>query len=305
MDSFLIYAKTDSGKTTLLAEIAKYLIKLGMKGRYFYADSGDGPFGDLIGNGVDAFDIAKFCNPSSISKGYEAMAVLNALADGAWIGTDAKGERALVTAPPVDFYMAEGLKTFGDLVMQSHVRANRKIAEDIVGGFTVAATIDNKPTLYASGQSGRAHYNHVQSYILRDWWPRMKALRTKLVFVTSHEAEGRDDMDAKSLGPAIVGQASVGSTTQVFQDALHLSKSTEMDKDKRLQEVRQIFFKSHPLESAPGVFSKTQIWPAKLSLPLAVSQEFGKKFPGGFMPFKTENGQTLHIQDLLAIRGYK
>lgn len=307
MDSIFIYGKTDSGKTTLLAETARYLVSLGMTGRFITADSGWGPFGDLVspGNGVEAFDLLQYCTPSVNYKGAEPIATLNALADGFWFKWH-DNQLKFIQSPPVDFYMFESLDGFAEAVMQSHVRAGRQIAEDVVGKFVLPIEITEesnktRQVMYASGQPGRAHYGQVQRYLLTDWWPRTKGLRTKLIFVTSHEAEGKDDLDNKVLGPKVIGQASVGGVTQLFQDAFHLVQNSTLNaKTAQLESERRIYFRNHPDMISATVASQTKFWPAKVSLPIASSVDFQKRYPGGYLPFTVDEG----LQDLLKLRGY-
>lgn len=272
-----------------------------MKGRLITADSGWGPFDDLVlpNNGVEAFDLSAFCTPSTVSKGADVMATMNALADGCWF-VNVNGVLRLTKAPAVDFYMFEGLKSFADLIMQSHVRAGRKIAEDVVGQFSTEVEIDGKIQTYQSGQPGRAHYGHVQRYLLTDWWPRAKALKCKLFFITTHEADGKDDLEGKTaFGPAVIGSAVVSSTTQLFQDSLHLVKHTKLNKDILTNE-RRAYFTNHPHMLTELTASPTMVWPAKVSLGLSKSLSFNKLYPGGYMPIT----ETKHIQELLGLRGY-
>lgn len=298
VDTLLVYGTSGSGKTTQLAELARELLGLGFTGRYAYADSGDGPFGDLVSEDgpLQALDIASMCRPTAKKpKGNSPMSVLNALADGYWYKKTDKGMAFTNDVPLVDFYMFEGLFEFANLVMQDHVRGGRKIAEDVIGQFTVdldtAGLFDEggeamtTPITYASGQPGRAHYGHVQRYIMTDWWPRCKSLRTKFIVVTSHEADGKDDLDSTKsvVGPAVIGQAGIGQVTQKFQDALHLTLDVVNKPNKEIDLVRKAWYVKHPQVTSTGVASNSIFWPAKLSLPIETSKEFAKKHPGGFI----------------------
>lgn len=303
MESFLIYGRTDTGKTTLLAEIARYLVGLGMKGRLVSADSGWGPFGKLTqpNGGVEALDLTALCTPNIlIQEGRDVFGLLNALADGAWMVETPTGLR-FQSAPAVDFYMFEGLKSFCDLCMQDHVRKGRQIAENVVGRFEIKVEVGGKPQSYYSGQPGQAHYGHIQRYMLTDWWPRAKGLKTKLFFITTHEAEDTDEKSGRTkLGPATIGSATIETTAQLFQDTLHLVKASKLDRQTNaITSERRAYFVSHPQMLTETSASATLSWPAKISLELRESLLFNKEYPGGYLPITEDK----HIQSLLKLRG--
>lgn len=306
MNTLLLYGRSDVGKTTQLGEIAKYLVSLGLKGRYFSADSGWGPLGNLTlpGNGVEAVNVEALCTPTEkIPLGRQPQAVLSSIADGYWF-VEKDGKIKFMPAPGVDFYIGEGLDSFANLCMQSHVRHGRKIGEDTVGKYTSELLNDDGTEVrtYTGGNPGRAHYGEVQRFILEEWLPRMKSLRTKFLILTAHEAQGEDDFGKKAFGPALIGSAKAAYITEKFQDSLHMVKIPRL-RGTVLENEYRAYFGNHPHMITETTASQTDYWPAKLSLPLEDMAKVRESNPGGFFTLSADGKKSAAEVIRLRLKG--
>ncbi len=320
-DSMLLYADTGAGKTVQLGELAKWeWMRTARITRLISADSGwdpiedlvatpDKPFGTPTPSGpccIEAWNIQYLLNP---------FPVLIKLSEGAWPRVDSSGKKLVLTAPRlqdgkllasdgksfVGMVAVEGLSTISAMLMQDHIRNLRKIAEDIVGDFVgtvdvqtqdAAGKLSQATETMKFGKSGRAHYGHIQDFVLLDLVPRFATLPVARVVWTAHEAKGTDDITGVKdsvLGPATIGKAAVARTAMKFGDTFHLVASTTSvtgaDRQSRLVTSYRAYFGPHPDEQLTRMY-----WPAKLSLPLDRIDELNRQFPGGFVPLTVHDG---------------
>lgn len=199
-DSLLLYGDTGCGKTVQIGEIAKWeFARSGRITRLLSADSGwdpiedlvvtaEKPFGTLTSSGpvcVEAWNISYILHP---------FPVLIKLSEGASAPRmDPGGTKTLVNAPKwtdrkrllsddgtreVGQIAIEGLSTISGMLMQDHIRTLRKIAEDIVGDFSDEVSVSGMSAdgklvsqSFKFGKSGRAHFGHVQDFVLLDLFP--------------------------------------------------------------------------------------------------------------------------------------
>lgn len=323
-DSMLLYGDTGAGKTAQIGEMAKWeWNRTGRITRLISADSGwdpiedlvitpEKPFGTLTPSGpvcVEAWNIQYLLNP---------FPVLIKLSEGAWPRLSPDGKKIAVTAPLlkdgklvasdgksiVGQVAVEGLSTICSALMQDHIRNLRKIAEDIVGDFTgsvevVGASGVTTTETLKFGKSGRAHYGHIQDFVLLDLVPRFATLPVSRVVWTAHEAKGTDDITGikdSVLGPATIGKAAVARTAMKFGDTFHLvpvqtAAAAAPGKVAEVITSYRAYYERHPDQDLTRMF-----WPAKLSLPLDRVEELRKTFPGGYVPLGISEGMDRFLQ---------
>lgn len=302
--TILLYGATDTGKTTQLGRIARYLWEnRGWRGRLVSADSGWAPIADLIRSPenpdgpVDAFDLA------STPKVLETLA---GISQGYWPsltqGPDGSPIYRLLKTKPegwqhIRFYLLEGWSAFANLLMAQLVRERRKIAEDVVNPYELAIPIwdpENSKSQEVfkvmAGAPGRAHYKHVQDLLTVTLLPPFKSLPVEYVIWSGHEAKGEDELNKNLvvLGPASVGKAIVGRTTECFGHAFHMDKEITPGKDGISIEHRA-YFSSHP---EPAVAKA--LWPAKVSLSLELNDKLRSIYPKGFIPLAKDSSRAWH-----------
>lgn len=280
----LIYGASDTGKTSQLGEIARYLINTrGWEGRLLTGDSSYAPLADLIQspenpNGqIEAFDLALTTS---------TLEVMSAVGQGYWpkiVGNEIR----LIKTPPdrakrIKFMMVEGAAVVSQMLMAQMIRNKLKIAEDVVGSYELTLPIDGSPEKFkvVEGQAGRAHYNHIHNILRSRLWPAFKALPLEYCIWTSHESKGDDDLNKAlpALGPATIGKALVSRTTENFAHAFRLDVDYQDPKNPDSR-VFKGYFLTHPEPSVMKAF-----WPCKVSLSLEKSAKLRKQFPGGFIP---------------------
>lgn len=321
-DTSLLYGDTGVGKTVQIGELAKWeFARSGRVTRLISADSGwdcvedlvsgpDKPFGSASASGsvcIEAWNIQYLLNP---------FPVLIKLSEGAWPRVDATAKKLVMQAGRfeggrllagdgkslVGMLAIEGLSTISAMLMLDHIRNLRKIAEDIVGDFTGTVDVqtiapDGKLSQATEtmkfGKSGRAHYGHIQDFVLLDLVPRFATLPVARVVWTAHEAKGTDDISGVKdsvLGPATIGKAAVARTAMKFGDTFHLVASTQSVTDPQSRQSKLVtsyraYYGPHPDEQLTRMY-----WPAKLSLPLDRVDALNAQFPGGFVPLTVHDG---------------
>lgn len=321
-DSMLLYADTGAGKTVQIGELAKWeYARTGRVTRLISADSGwdpvedlvltpEKPFGTSTPSGpvcIEAWNIQYLLNP---------FPVLIKLSEGAWPRVDATAKKLVMTAGRLDGgrlissdgktfvgqVAIEGLSTISGMLMQDHIRNLRKIAEDIVGDFTgevavqqtdQAGKVTQATETMKFGKSGRAHFGHIQDFVLLDLVPRFATLPVARVIWTAHEAKGTDDITGVKdsvLGPATIGKAAVARTAMKFGDTFHLVALTASVTDPQTRTSKLVtsyraYFEKHPDDQLTRMY-----WPAKLSLPLDRVDELNRTFPGGYVPLTIHDG---------------
>lgn len=280
----LIYGASDTGKTSQLGEIARYLVNTwGWRGRLLTGDSSYAPLVDLIQSPenpegkIEAFDLAMTGS---------TLEVISAVGQGYWPKVVGQEIRLLKTPPDqakeIKFMLVEGAAVISQMLMAQMIRNKLKIAEDVVGSYELSLPIDGSAEKFkiTEGQGGRAHYNHIHNILRSRIWPAFKALPVEYCIWTSHESRGEDDLNKALtvLGPATIGKALVGRTTENFAHAFRLDVDFLDPKNPESREFKAYYLR-HP---EPTVMKAT--WPCKVSLSLEKSAKLGKQFPGGFIP---------------------
>lgn len=330
-ESLLMYGSTDTGKSSQLGEIAKWeFARTGRVTRLISADSGWQPIEDIVATperplgtsnpdgsfvSVEAWNIQSLSNPwvilTELSEGY--WPVWKALSTGAlqlkmqkptmkdgWIEIQSGGKSFQLGQTFI-----EGLSTIATVGMQDHITSGRKVAEDLASAFQSQMTEvgpDGKETqrTLTLGSAGRAHFGHVQRWLLDDLVPRFGRMPVERVIWTAHEARGTDDITGVKdsvLGPATVGKAVVDKTTLKFGHSFHMTVDTTTGKDTKGQPTVAREFKAW-FVSHPDDYLTKYKWPAKVSLSIAKSQEWLRKNPGGFLPLTGGRSMTEFLEFL-------
>lgn len=310
-DTTLIYGETGTGKTTQLGELAKWYYELtGKIARLISADSSWDPIEQWVitKENPQAFIEAWNIQFLALDPGgkNDPFGILVKLSEGCW--PKARDGKLVLEAPApgplkrtdgreIGLILVEGTATIAEMLLQDHIRRQRKIAQDIVGDFTSRVEVERNGKLSTEdikfGKAGQAHFGQVQDFMLLDLIPRFGAMPVDMVVWTGHESRGTDDISkikGSALGPATVGTAAVSKTAKKFGDTFHLMN--EFDKEKRTVEYRA-YYRDHP----DAVLSN-MIWPCKISFPLHRSEELSKTFPGGFVPLTPKKGGLEKFWDL-------
>ena len=223
-DTLLAYGETGTGKTAQIGQAAVWEFKrTGRITRLISADSGWDPIEELVAGGGKPFGTETASGPVCIEAWNiqylpNPFPVVVKLSEGAWprvvtIGAGANAAQKIMLGAPakdpgghllssdgktlVGQYAVEGLSTISAMLMQDHIRNLRKIAEDIVGDFSGSVEIADSSGRITNeslkfGKSGRAHYGHVQDFVLLDLVPRFATLPVARVIWTAHEAKGTE-----------------------------------------------------------------------------------------------------------------
>lgn len=293
----LWYGVTGVGKTSQIGRVARWWYERnGTVSRLISGDSGWGPCDQEISEGI--------IEPWNIQglSAQDPRPVLIYLSEGYWPQADIgkirmvaptlqDGRLTTKDGKTVGCYFIEGLQTISSMLLQDHIRNQRKIGQDVVGSWNESITLvgqDGKDVVktVVGAKAAPSHYGQVQEQMLLDLVPRFARLPVDLVVWTSHEAKGEDDkVDGRAiLGPASVGVAAVGRTPQCFADTFHLTANNQYQynaqtKQAKLVEDYRAYFVSHP-----DVMLTQMNWPAKLSLSLERKAELLKLYPQGFLP---------------------
>ena len=317
-DTLLMYGDTGVGKSAQIGELAKWeFARTGRITRLISADSGWDCIEDLVASAAHPFGSPSPSGPVCI-EAWNIQYLLNPfpvivkLSEGAWPKIDQAGRKVTLGSPvlvggrlissdgktEVGQCAVEGLSTISAMLMQDHIRNLRKIAEDIVGDFTGSVEMQDPSGRLTTetlkfGKSGRAHYGHIQDFVLLDLVPRFATLPVSRVIWTAHEAKGTDDITGikdSVLGPATIGKAAVARTAMKFGDTFHLvtlqsSAPSIGGKPGQVSTEYRAYYERHPDQDLTRMY-----WPAKLSLPLDRVDALRQEFPGGFVPLTIHNG---------------
>ncbi len=308
VQSILLYAESDSGKSAQLAELIKWHHEhTGEITRVIYADSTIDPLLPLLITPERPEGIVEAFNVKGMKDAWSRMELA---ARGKWFKPMAlpgggfninmidplvKDGKLIHPASQrvIGMYGIEGLSTLSELLLQDHADhadsrpmwGSGKEGVSMFESKTTVEHLDGKME-QVSTKIGRAvggHYGSVQKWILEVLIPRFSELRLiNRVVWTAHTARGKDEftgMEGKALGPATVGQASVDKTTRKFAHSFHLEVQTEFDKNGNAQREFRAWFISHPDQEL-----KTLKWPAKVSVPIEKAKELLRVFPKGYIP---------------------
>jgi hypothetical protein len=285
----LIYGAMNTTKTTNLGRVARYLHdKHGLRSRLISADNEYDTLEDLIGEGViEPFAIASVPNP---------FPIMTKLSLGMWPvlenGQIVMRETAADQWPKIGAYLVEGTTTIAELLHQDHIRKARKIGEDVVGQFTEEGITFAK--------SAMSHYGHVQDFVTLDLIPRFSTLPVKWVFWTGHEYQGEDEATGQTrLGPGVVGKAATMKVPRKLGNTFHCIAFENVQTDPKTHKTtRSTEYRAY-FEPHADAYSRTQMWPAGVKVPVKWVAEWRTKFPDGYIPLTLEKGieQFLEFQD--------
>jgi len=309
--TMLLYGDSGTGKTSQIGEIAKWVYaRTGRITRLISADSGWDPLMDLIITPTNPTGIIEAWNIAYVTS---PLPVLIKLSEGYWPSIeDGPGGLGLVLKTPtfkgrnilaadgreVGMYANEGLSTWSDLIIMSHIRKQTKIGQDVVGSFSDVVMVEKagktREETISFAKAAPSHFGQVQDFMLLDLVPRFSALAVDYVMWTGHEAKGDDEVSGikgSILGPATCGKAAVGRTARKFGDTFHMTTvsvpvpATMANGKPTFRVEYRAYYEPH----ADDVLTRMQ-WPAKISLSLNRVEEIHKKFPGGYIPLGVSAG---------------
>lgn len=324
-DTFLLYGATSTGKTAQLGEMAQWEWKKhGRISRLISADSGWDPLEHMVVGperplGTQNPDGSSVCIEAWNVQGLQnPWVILVELSEGAWpeVVQGPSGPRLRMKRPTLDKegwilsadgkivgqMLIEGLATIATVGMQDHINQARGLAQDVVKPFqSVVPEVDpsGKETSRSItlSNASMSHYGHVQRWLLDDLVPRFGRMPVSRVVWTSHEGRGTDDITGQPnsvLGPLVIGKAYTDKTTQKFGHSFHTTVGITTGKTAKGEAVISQDFRAWFLPHPDEYLTKMN-WPAKVSLPIARSQELLRKYPGGFIPL---NGGTSMVDFL-------
>ena len=290
----LIYGAMNTTKTTNLGRVARYLFdKHGLRSRLISADNEYDTLEDLIGEEViEPFAIASVPNP---------FPIMTKLSLGMWPVLE-NGQIVMRETPAeqwskIGAYLIEGTTTIAELLHQDHIRKARKIGEDVVGQFTEEGITFAK--------SAMSHYGHVQDFVTLDLIPRFSTLPVKWVFWTGHEYQGEDEATGQTrLGPGVVGKAATMKVPRKLGNTFHCIAFENVQTDPKTHKTtRSTEYRAY-FEPHADAYSRTQMWPAGVKVPVKWVAEWRVKFPDGYIPLTLERGieQFLEFQDEMTVK---
>lgn len=302
----LMYGATDMGKTSQLAQIAKWYANICPKKviRMVTADSGTGPLQDEIAAGiVEVISLRRYAAP---------FGLLQKISQGYWPVGDGKedpktGKVAWQVRQTQDSewegiggYFIEGTQAISLLLLGDHTMTNRKLSQDMMYTYSQQFELVDAKTGVKSAQSvdisgaAPAHYGDVQKFMTSKLIPDTGLLPVDMVVWTGHEGRGEDDTKMVKYGPATVGKAAIAETSQLFQHTIHIDALLD-PKTGNLD--RRAYFTLHPdLQSMnPAVAPK---WEAKTSVPLPWQKELRERFKDGYVPLTIDKGMEQFLEFL-------
>lgn len=214
---------------------------------------GDGSKGNYLDTGLVDEGIIKICDYSG--RPWPLTVMLNA-SQGYWPKTD-DIKAPLEPLSPEDYnstvmWIFEGLSTAGEYIMGD---TQGGLAEQSGRGIKVGqdspvqlrdVLLDNTGKAIAGSGPGTtfggnplAHYNFAQRRVL-GWLERSRALPGEVIW-TAHEKAGDDDLNGeKIIGPECAGKALSHKLPRYFNNTLHFTTATKIDKKQDGQTGRQI-----------------------------------------------------------------
>lgn len=279
----IIFGDSGLGKSTQLYYAAKWAFnKTGKPVRLISVESSSQTiFQSLIDAGiVESFIVPKLKDPFS---------VFRKLSYGEW--PNRSGVFAAGNPQNYSAYIWEGLTSTSECLLEDCREKGRSVGQDVVGKFEENGEKFSK--------AAPSHYDLVQSEAIRAL-KTFAALPIGYLFVSAHEAAGKDNDTAKSLirGAGMVGSAKVDTVKKWCGTLLHLEGypvTVQLaDKDgagKALTVQRtktRAWFQPHPDMNNPMV-----TYPAKTTLPPDKMPKLLEKFPSGFFEPTLSEGTGL------------
>jgi hypothetical protein len=284
--SLLLYGATGSRKTTNIGRFARYIQETtGKRTRLITAEGGNlEPVMGEIEDGI--LEVAY------VSEHKDLLGILRAVSRGRW-PEEREGKLRIVNSDLADIgaYAVEGITTISTLMLRHLANEARKINEEVVGQFTEGVEVGLDPKESKFSAPARSHYGFVQNVIL-DIIQDFCALPVSRVLFTAHEGKGQDDFSKQLVyGPAAVGKAATGAIPSYVGDLFHLEYEEQPGKEPRVF----AYFKPHPDPQTKV------LWPAKVRFRPEAIPELDKKFPGGKIELRLDQGidDYLRFQDSL------
>lgn len=222
----------------------------------------------------------------------EPFPVFRKLSNGLWPGKDLKTWEPMKRE--YSAYLWEGLTSTSECLLEDLREKARSVGQDVVGKFEEGGEKFSK--------AAPSHYDLVQSEAIRSL-KAFSALPTDYLFVSAHEAAGKENDTLKSSirGAGMVGSAKVDTVKKWCGSLLHLEGypvSVELKETdgvaagaKKLtitKTRRRIWFQPHPDLNNPTV-----TYPAKVTLPPDKMPKLLEKYPNGYFEPELKEGSGL------------
>lgn len=309
-DSICIYGSSGSYKTTNAGRFAKYIYeKTGKKTRLISADGGGWkPLEHLIEIGIIVpWQISTIDNP---------LPIIRKLSKGYWpVVVEENGMRKIRVTPPtaetwneIGGYIVESFTSIGDTLMRDNTAKQRKVAQDVVGGFSETIDVQDsagkvtKETEKFSAPA-MAHYGLVQNQV-GEMVAAFRSLPVDTVLFTALEAKGEEKMTRRTvLGPAVIGGAVTSKVPSWVGACIHhqpiIDETTNVRNPKEKIQTRSVrlYFMPH-LSEVPGLE-----WPAK---PRGEAEEMAKlleRFPSGYIESTPTEGLDVYLRAIDEAQG--
>jgi len=310
-DSLICYGPTGSYKSTNAGRFAQWVYeKTGKKTRLISADGGGWkPMEHLIDIGIIVpWQISTIDNP---------LPVIRKLSKGYWpVVVTVDGEQRLRVTPPgaetwdeFGGYIIESLTSIGDALMRDNTAKQRKVAQDVVGGFSEVIEIQlpdgkvEKSTEKFSAPA-QAHYGLVQNQV-GEMVAAFRSLPVHAVLFTALEAKGEEKLTRRTvIGPAVIGGAVTSKVPSWVGSCIHHQPVIEetpdpKDKTKMIQtRTVRLYFTPH-VGDVPGLE-----WPAK---PRGEAEEvvktLMKNHPSGYIESTPTEGLDVYLREIDSMGG--
>lgn len=222
--TILIYARSGSGKTTQLGELAERLYATGKKSLIYWIDKGSvGPIKPYIDLGIidvvyqEETDPMIFMNKGSTGQVRDAS--------GKWVKAD------LAQYGMVAY---ESMTGFSDAFM--NLLAEKSAQGINVGGAaSVSLTLsDASGETLKIGGNNMGHYNVVQTRLLSEVWKSQKLPVDYVVWTASASKEDDANSTTKVIGPQLAGKALTAEMPRHFDLTFRMDfMPAQSGKDKR------------------------------------------------------------------------
>jgi hypothetical protein len=321
-ETILEYGETDGGKSSQLAEIARWeWERSGRISRLISADSGWDPLNSLIistsnpppkwepgykwtsGGIVQAVNIAGMRDPwnrlDKMARGFWPKVVPAAKAGTFNILMDPPKveEGKLVTEYGiVGQYFVEGLSTIGKLLLQDHAdnAEDRPMwgagkegvlvfkSEALVSGAANAVPTSD---VIKIGRAVGGHYGSVQKWVLEVLVPRFSEFRSiDRVVWTAHTGKGKDDLTG--IEGSVLGPKIVGQAS-IDETPQKFGHTLHFEVDTSFKQDGSVVreFRAWFVRH-PDKALKSLEWPAKISLEVPQAKALLAKYPKGYIPLQ-------------------
>lgn len=196
--TLLLYGRSNSGKTTLVGELAEWLLTTkGLKTRLYTADrGGTGPIDPYINLGV--------IEPIHLGNANPWLFLYNAVRgrvrkpEGGWLDGDMKG---------IGLIVFEGIRSFAEVLLEDLKALSTEKNINVGGAGNVSFIVTEGGSSLKIGGNNIAHYGVVQSRITEEIWQSQLLPVPYILWTSSVNKDEDPTSTGKILGPDAVGRS--------------------------------------------------------------------------------------------------